>query len=132
MYISTNVCKMQCSTCTESIHNFIMSSDGTILENVWLFPQLVIIITGGDIRFLPLGSASVSLPPDDDSISEAISPPGGFRAFGTNYSDLYVCRYHTYSSTVYIGMAQVVGSIYSWFSVNIIKDVYTKRIIGPF
>ena len=51
----------------------------------------VVISTGPILRFLTLGSTSISLLPDDDSISEAISPPGGFRAFGTNYSDLYVC-----------------------------------------
>ena len=47
--------------------------------------------TGGELPFLNFGPASVTLPPEDDGISEAISPPDGFRAFGTNYANFYVC-----------------------------------------
>ena len=65
-----------------------------------------------------MGSASVSLPPDDDGISEAITPPGGFRAFGTNYSDLYV-RMHVHRSRftymyVYILVHEVVKENLFW------------------
>ena len=32
----------------------------------------------------------VILPPDDDGISDTVSPPDGFKAFGRTYSDIYV------------------------------------------
>ncbi|CAI8026301.1 Deleted in malignant brain tumors 1 protein [Geodia barretti] len=41
------------------------------------------------LQFLDLGFVTF-LPPQDDSISEAILPPEGFRAFGQTYSNLYV------------------------------------------
>ena len=45
-------------------------------------------------QFLNLNATSdvehMCLHPDDDSISEAISPPDGFMVFGTAYANVYV------------------------------------------
>lgn len=48
-------------------------------------------------QFVMLNNTSrverVYLPSDDDSISDAISPPDGITMFGTNYMNLYVRVY---------------------------------------
>ena len=57
------------------------------------------------LQFFDLSAAAIPLPQQDDSISEAISPPEGFRVFGRTYSNLYVC--FSVDSVYYGGVGQI-------------------------
>ena len=52
------------------------------------------LIAVSPLQFLSLGTTPgvrlIFLPPDDDGVSGAISPPGGFRIFNRNVTAFYV------------------------------------------